>query len=89
MAMGSPPQTSSMLCGDKSCDVMYIPPSAETTRPFGLVVRLVRSDPEKAVISVGGKQCTLAPGKAVRVYGVTVTLGGAPGAVVNLNFRRA
>lgn len=89
MAMGSPPQTSSMTCSDTGCDVIFIPPSADVIEPLGLVVRLVRSDTAHAVITMAGEQLTLSPGKPVHSHAVIVTLSGTPDKVVNINFRRA
>jgi hypothetical protein len=85
MAMGAPPQTLSMNCDSSSCDLVFIPPSTETGKPYGVAVGLVSSDASKAVITVAGKRYTLTPGKAVHAGGLTVTLPGAPGASVTLS----
>lgn len=88
MAMGAPPQTVQLLCSRNSCDAVFIPPSEEKVSPFGLVVTLVKSDTEQAVISVSGKQYVVKPGKPVLIKGVTASLTRPPGPVVNLNFRK-
>lgn len=90
MAMGSPPETASMNCADKkTCDLVFIAPTDAIVRPFGLTVRLMRSDEKQAVISVGGKEYVVTPGKTVKVGKATVKLVGTPGSVVTLNFRSA
>lgn len=86
---GGPPQTVSMSCADKkTCDLVFIPPSDDTVRPFGLAVKLLRADEKQVVISVSGKQYVVKVGKAVKVKGATVKVVGTPGSVVTLNIRK-
>jgi hypothetical protein len=89
MAMGAPPETASMNCVEKTCDLVFIPPSKDVVRPFGLAVRLVSSDESTAVISVGGTEHVVEMGKTVKLKGATVKLASAPGTVVLLNFVKA
>jgi hypothetical protein len=90
MAMGAPPQTVSMNCASESaCDVVFIPPSTETATPLGLRVGLTRAEAQQVVLSVAGKQVTVAPGKVVHVGAVAISLLGSPGgAAVSLRFRK-
>jgi hypothetical protein len=88
--MGPPPQTSTVSCSDDtSCDVIFIPPSSETPSPFGMAVSLIDTTASQVVISVAGDRYVIKPGEPVQIQGVIVRLSGTPGAVVNLNFRKA
>lgn len=87
---GGPPETASMNCADKkTCDLVFIPPSQDTVRPFGLAVKLVSADAKQVVISVAGKRYVVKVGKAVKVKGATVTVVGTPGTVVTIHVRSA
>jgi hypothetical protein len=89
MAMGAPPQTLSMNCSGDSCDLVFVPPSTEIGKPFGVAVGLVSADPAKAVVTVAGKKYTLTPNKAVRAGKLTIILSGAPGASVILSVTKS
>lgn len=84
-----PPQTASMNCVENSCDLVFIPPSDDTVRPFGVAVELLRVEDKHVVISAAGKQYVVEPGKRVPIDGATVELVGTPGAVVTLIVRSA
>lgn len=85
---GAPNETASMSCADKkTCDLVFILPSKDTVRPFGLAVKLVSADEKQAVISVAGKQYVVKVGKALKIKGATIKVVGIPGSVVTLNFQ--
>lgn len=89
MAMGTPPQTAQLNCADKKdCDVVFIVPSDQSVKPFGMTVKLLKATPKKATFSVDGKTYAVAPGKTVKVKGATVKIVGTPGSVVTLHFAK-
>ncbi|MGQ0464070.1 MAG: hypothetical protein ACT4QG_02000 [Sporichthyaceae bacterium] len=89
MAMGTPPQTAQLNCSTtKVCDAVFIVPTKQTVKPFGMTVKLLKATPKKATFSVNGKTYAVAPGKTVKVKGATVKVVGTPGTVVTLNFAK-
>ncbi|MGQ0464939.1 MAG: hypothetical protein ACT4QG_06425 [Sporichthyaceae bacterium] len=89
MAMGSPPETASMNCAGESCDLVFIPPSESVVRPFGIPVRLLKSNESEATVSIAETEYTVKPGASVKAKGATVRLVGTPGTVVTLNVVKA
>lgn len=89
MAMGTPPQTAQLNCADaKTCDLVFIVPTKQSVKPFGMTVKLLKTTAKKVAFSVNGKTYAVAPGKSVKVKGATVTIVGTPGAAVTLHFAK-
>ncbi|MGQ0844723.1 MAG: hypothetical protein ACT4QF_11355 [Sporichthyaceae bacterium] len=89
MAMGAPPGSAQMLCSDpKNCTLVFIAPTDEVVKPFGLKVKLLKATAKRVTISVDGRKQSVVPGKTEAVEGAKVKLVGTPGTVVTLNFAK-
>ncbi len=74
-----------MSCaGAKGCALVFSAPGDKALKPYGVVVKLLKSNATQATISVSGEKQALEPGKTVTAAGLKVGIVGTPGEGITL-----